>query len=151
ALTSFAPTSGPAGTAVTLTGVGLSNTTSVRFNNLAATFTIASDTQVTAAVPPGATSGPIRVTTAFGSPLSATNFTVTSSAAPTISSFSPAQGGAGLSVTIYGSNFTGTSAVSFNGTAAAAFSVVGDGQLSATVPQGATSGTLSVTNSVGTE
>lgn len=68
---------------------------------------------------------------------------------PSVSGFSPTAGGYGSSVTITGSNFTGATAVSFNGTAAS-FSVTDDSHISATVPTGATTGTISVSNPSGT-
>ncbi len=52
-------------------------------------------------------------------------------------------------VEVLGQGFTGTSAVSFNG-AAAAFKVVSDTFLTATVPSGATSGFVTVTTPSGT-
>lgn len=75
-LTSFTPPSGPVGTLVTLNGTGLTQTTAVTFNNTAAAFTVVSDSQVTATVPAGATTGKIKITTAGGSVTSSTNFTV---------------------------------------------------------------------------
>ena len=73
----FTPTSGPVGTVVTLTGAGFTGVTAVAFNGTpAVTFSAASDTQITATVPPGATSGAIAVTTPGGSASSATSFTV---------------------------------------------------------------------------
>jgi hypothetical protein len=69
--------------------------------------------------------------------------------APTISSFTPASGWPGTSVTVVGSGFTGTSALSFNGTAAT-FTVISGSQLTATVPAGATTGPISVTTAGGT-
>jgi outer membrane protein assembly factor BamB len=69
--------------------------------------------------------------------------------APVVSSFSPSSGPAGTSVTLAGSGFTGTTAVAFGG-APAAFSVLDDGHLTATVPAGATSGPISVTTPAGT-
>ena len=68
--------------------------------------------------------------------------------APTISSFTPASGWPGTSVTVVGSGFTGTTAVSFNGTAAA-FTLTSGSQLAATVPAGATTGPISVTTPSG--
>ena len=70
-------------------------------------------------------------------------------APPTITGFSPASGPVGTVVTIAGSSFNGTTAVSFNGTAAS-FTVVSDTAIQATVPAGATIGPLSVTNPGGT-
>jgi hypothetical protein len=61
-----------------------------------------------------------------------------------ITSFSPASGTVGTTVTISGSGLSGASGVSFGGTAAS-FTVVSPTQISATVPSGATSGPISVT------
>jgi hypothetical protein len=70
-------------------------------------------------------------------------------AAPSISGFSPTSGSVGTSVTINGSDFTGASAVTFNGTSAT-FTVGSSTQITATVPSGATSGPIAVTTSGGT-
>lgn len=75
-VTSFAPPNGPVGTSVTITGTGLTQATKVTFNGKSATFTVNSDTQITATVPTGATTGKIAVTTKGGSASSTTNFTV---------------------------------------------------------------------------
>ena len=75
---SFSPTSGPVGTSVTITGVSLTQTQKVTFGGVAATsFTVNSDTQVTATVPTGAVTGHIAITTAGGTATSSGNFTVT--------------------------------------------------------------------------
>jgi hypothetical protein len=77
-LTSFNPTSGPAGTPVVITGVSLSQTAKVIFGGVkATTFTVNSDTQITAAVPTGAVTGKITIATAGGTTISAASFTVT--------------------------------------------------------------------------
>lgn len=55
---------------------------------------------------------------------------------------------AGASVLILGSNLTGTTAVSFNGMAAA-FTVVSDTEIRTTVPAGATTGFVTVTTDTG--
>jgi outer membrane protein assembly factor BamB len=69
---------------------------------------------------------------------------------PGISSFTPTSGPVGTAVTINGSHFTGATAVRFNGTAATSFTVVNDGQITTTVPTGATTGAVSVTTAAGT-
>jgi uncharacterized repeat protein (TIGR02543 family) len=74
--------------------------------------------------------------------------TSNSGAAPTISSFAPTTGPVGTPVTITGNNFTGATAVAFNGTAAI-FTVNSNTQITATVPTGATTGTISVTKATG--
>jgi hypothetical protein len=50
---SFSPPSDSVGSAVTITGTGFTQTTGVKFNGTAARFTLNSDTQITATVPPG--------------------------------------------------------------------------------------------------
>ena len=75
-ITSFSPGSGPVGTSVVITGTAFTGATSVTINNVAATFTVDSDTQITLAVPAGATTGKIKVTTGGGSVSSSTSFTV---------------------------------------------------------------------------
>jgi hypothetical protein len=147
-ITSFSPTSGPVGTTVTITGTNFTGTTSVKFGGTSASFTVVSDTSLTTTVPTGASTGTIAVTAPGGTATSATAFSVTPPA-PTISSFAPTSGPVGVNVTIGGTNFTGTTSVSFGGTSAS-FTVVSDTALHATVPGGATTGPIAVTTPGGT-
>jgi hypothetical protein len=148
AITSFSPTSGGVGTAMTITGSGFTGATGVAFNGAAAaTYAVQSDTQITASVPAGATTGPISVATPGGTATSGASFTVV--AAPAIDSLSPSSGKPGKSVTITGTNFGGATKVAFNGTAAT-YTLKSATQLVATVPQGATTGPISVTTPGGT-
>jgi hypothetical protein len=63
---------------VTITGTNLKQTTEVTFDGIAAeTFTLVSNTKLTAMVPEGATTGTIAITTPAGTAASATSFTVT--------------------------------------------------------------------------
>lgn len=74
---------------------------------------------------------------------------VTQKAAPTIASFTPDKAGNGTTVTITGTNFTGTTVVSFGGTAAKSFAVNTAGtEIKAVVGTGA-SGTIRVTTAGG--
>jgi uncharacterized repeat protein (TIGR03803 family) len=61
----------------------------------------------------------------------------------------PAMGAAGTSITILGTDLTGTTSVTFNGTLAA-FQVKSKSWITATVPAGATTGTVQVVTSGGT-
>ncbi len=61
----------------------------------------------------------------------------------------PSSGTFGTPVTILGNNFTGTTGVTFNGTPAA-FNVVAPGEITTTVPAGATTGTVQVVTPSGT-
>src|SRR6185369_11204334 len=119
-ITSFSPTSGAPGTRVTITGSAF--------------------TGVTATVPATATTGPISVTSPGGTATSAATFTV----APRITGFTPASGKVGASVVVNGANFTGATAVTFNGTSAV-FTVTSAIKITATVPAGATSGKIGLT------
>ncbi|GBL34926.1 serine/threonine-protein kinase PknD [Filimonas sp.] len=68
-------------------------------------------------------------------------------APPSITSFAPVNRPSGETVTIFGHNLQGTSAVSFGNTAAASFTVVNDTTITAVVGSGA-SGKVMVTNAV---
>jgi hypothetical protein len=143
----FTPIFGPVGTGVTITGTAFTGATAVSFNGVAATFTVSPTGTITTTVPAGATTGPITVTTPSSGPLvTTTRFTVT----PAITSFAPASSMVGTSVTISGTNFTGTTGVSFGGTAAATFTVSNPGTVTATVPTGAATGPITVTTLDGT-
>ncbi len=142
------PALGPVGTQVTITGTGFADSsvaTSVAFGGTAAQlFTVDSDLQITAIVPPGATTGPVSVTDSEGTGATLLDFVVTPSPPPTILTFLPLEGPPGTSVTITGTGYTGASSVAFNG-AAATFDVVSDVQIDAIVPSAATTGPISVT------
>jgi len=76
-ITSLSPTSGPAGTVVTITGHHLLNTMLVRFAGQSATFTVLTAGKVRAIVPATAVTGTVTVTTRSGSTESPQPFTVT--------------------------------------------------------------------------
>lgn len=75
-ITSFTPVSGVIGDLVTITGYNFSPATIVRFSGISASFTILSNTSITAYVPTGAVTGLISVTSPYGIGTSATNFTI---------------------------------------------------------------------------
>jgi Bacterial Ig-like domain (group 3) len=76
-ITGFTPTRGRVSTIVTITGTNFTTPLTVAFNTQPATkFTVVSGTQITATVPSGATSGPIKVTTSGGTATSAQVFRV---------------------------------------------------------------------------
>jgi hypothetical protein len=146
-ITSFSPTSGAPGTRVTINGSGFTGATVVKFNLTSASFTVDSDARITATVPNGATTGPISVTTPHGTAVSETNFVVPGT--PTVDAFSPGAGPWGSQVVITGENYSDVSAVRFNGVPAS-FRIDSAAQITATVPSGATTGPISVTNPKGT-
>lgn len=69
---------------------------------------------------------------------------------PTISSFTPTSSASGFFITINGTNFTGTTAVSFGGVPASFFTVNSAVQIRAVVSSGGASGNVAVTNASGT-
>ncbi|MFJ5801520.1 IPT/TIG domain-containing protein [Streptomyces decoyicus] len=145
-LTSVTPTSGPTagGTTVTLTGTGLATASAVRFGATpAASFTVVSDTHITAVAPAGTGTVPVTVTTPGGT---SNGISYTYSAAPILSGVSPNQGptSGGNTVTLTGANLTGATAVTFGATPATSFTVVSPTQITAVVPA-ATAGPIGVT------
>jgi YD repeat-containing protein len=149
----FTPDKGAVGTSVTIYGTGFSLTptqNSVSFNGVAATVTAASATQLIVAVPAGASTGPITVTTPNGSATSTTSFEVFQSLS--ITGFTPVIGTPGNAVQINGTGFDPVAAndqLKFNITTATAGSATST-TIDTTVPTGATSGHISVTTGAGT-
>ncbi|HEV3414282.1 MAG TPA: FG-GAP-like repeat-containing protein [Puia sp.] len=141
AITSFSPTTGAAGTVVTIVGVNLTGVSSVKFgDSTAASFTYVSPDTVTAVVGGGAT-GPVSLVAAAGA-TSLNGFIYSSSIA--ITGFTPDSAATGTLVTITGKGFTGSGTVQFGGTAAQSFTVLNDSTVTATVGIGA-SGPISIT------
>jgi hypothetical protein len=156
AISEFIPNTGPVGTTVTIYGAAFSSTPSqntVTFhNNIAATVTSATPTQLVTTVPTGATTGTIKVVAPAGSATSTASFTVTSSnGLPTITSFSPTIAAPGTPVTIDGTNFNTTPSddsltVNVNKTYATAATST---TLTTSIPGIVTSGHVTVTTTVG--
>ncbi len=150
AVSSVTPNAGPTtgGAAVTITGTNLGYVTTVYFGATAASnFTVVSNTQIVAASPAG-TVGTVDVTVATAggaSPISpADRFRYV--AAPVVSAIDTTSGSVwgNTLVNIYGSNLAdATTGVFFGTTPAAAFAIVGQGQIMALSPAGA--GTVDVT------
>jgi hypothetical protein len=131
------------GTTVTLTGSGLTGATAVAFGGTAATsFTVNSDTQITAVAPAG--TGIVLVTvTGPGGTSNAVSYIYV--VIPAITSISPNSGpiAGGNSVTLTGTTFIGPLTVQF-GTTATFFTIDSVTQITATAPAGA-AGTVVVT------
>ena len=141
----FNPGTGGAGTTVTITGGNFQGATAVRFNGLAASFTV-NGNQITAQVPSNAITGPITVVAPGGSATSAATFYAT----PSITSFTPTTAAPGTTVQITGINLLGATAVSFNGQPAANFTVQNNSNIVAVVPGAVTTGPIQVTTPAGT-
>jgi len=145
-ITSFSPTSAKAGDTVTITGTYLKSTSILSFGGTPATsFTVLSATTIQAVVGFG-TSGDVSLST-LGGDASKSGFTYIP--VPTITSFTPTEGQHGSTITIYGTNFTSTTSVSFGGVNAASFTVISSTEITAFVGTGA-SGDIAVTTPYGT-
>jgi hypothetical protein len=148
-ITSFSPTSGGLGTAVTLTGVNLTGATSVRFNGTAAPFTVVGPGTIVAGVPRGATTGRIAVTTATGTATSSSNYTVGSRlAVPTLTGLSPTSGPAGTRVVMTGANLGATTSARI-GSRTASYTVLSANQVRVIIPAEATSARITLTTPAG--
>jgi uncharacterized repeat protein (TIGR03803 family) len=123
------------GKTVEILGQGFTGTTGISFDGIPATFDNVSDTYMTATVPAGALTGTVTVTTLTSTMKSNRAFLVT----PQITSFTPASGIVGTSVTITGVSLTQATQVTIGGKAAA-FTVNSDAKVTATVPAGAKTG-----------
>jgi hypothetical protein len=152
-VTGFNPTSGPVATQVDVQGTNFTGATQVTFNGTSdPSYVVNSATDITAHVPTGATTGPIAVTTASGTGTSSTSFTVTGGGGnpPTVTSFSPGSGPVGTQVDVKGTNFTGVTQVTFNGTSDPSYVVNSSTDITAHVPTGASTGPIAVTTGNGT-
>jgi hypothetical protein len=145
-ITNILPTSGVAGTLVTIRGSNFDVTAEgniVKFNGEPVTVTSASSSTLTIVVPLTATSGTVTISVG-ASTVTAGNFTIL---APTIADFSPRIGSVGTYITITGTNFSPVLAynvVKFNGAIA---TVLGTSSthINLQVPAGASTGQVSVT------
>jgi prepilin-type N-terminal cleavage/methylation domain-containing protein len=155
-VTGVNPIAGPTtgGTTVTISGTGFLTTTGVNFGfNPAASYTINSDTSITAVTPAG-TAGVVDVTVVnLGgiSPLTLRdNFTY--DAAPTVTSISPIAGPTtgGTSVRVTGTGFLDSTRVSFGATTAA-YTILTDNSITVSSPAHAAGPVdITVTNPLGT-
>jgi uncharacterized repeat protein (TIGR03803 family) len=146
-LTSFSPAGGIVGSAVTITGVSLTQASQVVIGGKSASFKVVSDTGITATVPPDAkTAQKITITTLGGTAVSSKTFMVV----PNVVSFTPTNGPVGTEVTINGTSFTGATKVTFGGVAATSLEVISDSEVKAIVPTGAKTGKIAVTTPGGT-
>src|SRR6266487_5840471 len=140
-ITDFSPNSGARGTPVTVNGKNFIGPVTVKFNGAVdpTTTNASAPTQIHAAVPSNATTGPITVTTSAGTSTNLNIFYVP----PRLTSFTPTAGVVGSSVVINGANFTDVTAMLFNATLAN-FSVNASNKLTTIVPTNATTGPLTV-------
>jgi len=132
--------SGKPGQTIEILGQGLNGTTKVDFGTGSATFTVVSDTYMTAVVPVTGTTANVTVVTPTQTLVSNKVFRVI----PAITGIAPPNGPVGTPVTITGTGLTQASRVTFGGTKATTFTVNSATQVTATVPSGAKTGGIGI-------
>jgi hypothetical protein len=147
-VSSLSPSVGRGGSQVTITGHDFTGATAVSFGGVpASSFTVNSDTSITA-VAPAAAPGTVdvAVTTPVGQSPTSTADQFTYAPVPAVSSVGPRAGprAGGTTVTIAGHGFTGATAVSFGGRPAQGFAVDSDTLITAVSPA-AQAGTVHIT------
>ena len=148
-ITSVSPTTGGAGTVIEVFGSNFgssqgSRTVTINGTSLGASSYWAQG-QAQFTLPSGLSSGNL-VATVGGTASNSISFTI--STIPTITSVSPATGGAGTVIEVFGSNFgssQGSSTVTINGTSLGTSSYWTQGQAQFTLPTGLSSGNLVAT------
>jgi hypothetical protein len=135
------PTTG--GNLVTITGRALSGTRLVRFGTTAVSFTVMSNTQITAAAPPQV-AGPVSVTVTTSNGTS-NGLTYTYVPAPVVAGVDPGLGPVAgeNTVTVYGTDLSLTDSIAFGPRTATNIAVISDNELTVTAPPG--TGTVVVT------
>ena len=123
-------------TSVTLTGTNFTNSSTVTFGGLSASnISVINETTLTADTPAHASGAvDVVVTTAAGSATLTNGYTYL--AIPTLTSINPAIGTAigNTGVTLTGTNFMGTTSVTFDGIPATGFHVVSNNAVTAVTP-----------------
>ncbi|MFH9980979.1 IPT/TIG domain-containing protein [Streptomyces sp. NPDC017179] len=150
-LTDIKPPAGPSagGAAATLTGSGLLNATTVRFDTAVASFTVVSDTRMTLVTPTHAAGAAAVTVTTAGGTSNPQSYVYLD--APGLTSVTPDQGPTydGAVVTLSGTSLVTTTAVDFDGIPAA-FTVLSPTSLTAVAPAGAAgAATITVTTLAG--
>ena len=146
-ISSFAPQKMNTGGTVTITGHYFTAASAVSFgDSVANSFTVVNDSTITAIVANG-TSGSVGVTYK-GNTGSKSGFTYL--APPIISSFSPANGCSGTSITITGAYFTEATSVSVGGVPVSSFKVVNDTSITAVIGKSPANGAVTVVSPYGT-
>jgi hypothetical protein len=147
------PTFGPpaGGTAVTITGVGLTGATAVDFGTTAVPFTFVNDTTIMATSPAGNGTVNVTVTTQGGGTSADTagdQFTYE----PSVTGLSPATGdpGGGTAVTITGAGFSTATAVNFGTTTLTNFVIDSPTTITVDSPPGTGTVDVTVTTPTGT-
>jgi gliding motility-associated-like protein len=142
------PSSGSIGATIIIKGSYFTDASAVTIGGISVTsFTVTDINTITAIVASGNT-GTINVVTPTSTRTSLGSFTLASP--PTITSFTPTSGATGISVTVTGTGFSGVTGITIGGVAVTSYTVNSLTSITFTVPAGAVSGNIAITNSIGT-
>ena len=151
-VTSLVPNAGPTtgGTTVTIDGTNFAPTSTVKFGSVAASsVTFVSSTELKA-VAPAEASEVVNVTVTTNGATSASSIhSLYAYGPPTLSSFSPASGITGSTVTINGANYVPGMTVKFGTLVSPSVTFVSTIEIKAVVPNGAVVGKISVADNAG--
>ena len=140
-ITGFTPVTGVAGTLVNVSGRFLTSATSVTFNGVPGNnLFIQGDAALQVTAPASVATGPISALSSLGTNTTITNFFVP----PAITGMAPGSGRSGTNMILMGTSLSNTYSVTFNGLAAASFTVLSNAAIQATVPNGASDGLVRV-------
>jgi IPT/TIG domain len=147
-VTSITPSSGTTagGTSVTIMGSGFLTGARVKIGNAATSVNVVSETEIKATTAMTPAGGDEVVVSDFGGTSTGGPSYTYITPPPTVTSITPSSGATagGTSVTIIGTNFTGTTAVRFGSTNATSFAVNSESSITAISPA-ETAGTVNVT------
>lgn len=143
-VTKVTPTDAAAGEEIVITGTSLDLVTGITIGGTGATFRVEGATRLIVRMPTSSAtglplSGRLNVLS-VGGINTATSVIINANLAgglPAITSFSPASGGGGTTITVTGANFSPVSAISVGGVPVAAFKLLSPTELSVTLPAGA--------------
>lgn len=146
-ISGFAPKFGKVGDNVIISGTSLGGATDVEINGVPAPILNDNYFVLNTMVPAGATSGPISVTTPYGT--ATTPDTLVIGEPPEIDAAVPTSGKIDAPVSILGHHFALATVVAFHGIGSTPFTIVSDTLITTTVDPAATTGPLLVVNRFG--
>jgi hypothetical protein len=152
-ITSLSPTSGFAGSTLTVTGTGFASGAIVKFGTTSATnIVVVSSTQITATVPAlSAGVFSVVVQNSDGQVSASRSFTITTPPPPTITSVNPTSGPPGTVVTITGTGFVNGAVARFGSSSGTNITVVSPTEITVIVPSSVGSTLLTVQTPSGSQ
>lgn len=147
-MSEFNPPSGQVGDTIRINGQNFATISGIRFSGVTAeNYTILHDSAMDVEIPPDAKSGLVRARNDKGVGTSNAPFIVVYQ--PEITSFGPEIATVGMEVQVRGENFDEVDAVLFNGVESDDVTIDFPSRLRAVIPEGATSGPITISNSAG--